>query len=197
MRFSAAYWRQHIFRPSLRYWSERRGHFHKNKTLFTERTKNRLADHGYPGLNGDLWVEREAECISSPHSARITRMLVWIRAHRNHRKGRYQNRYWNHESLESTRMVFLFNTNYQELATNFSWIIFKTTNLSNANRCGWDKNKKIREDSLNSWLKIKGFSEGFIRSRRPWLSAPVVGEVMTTGLLWTSRKSAFAKSVIF
>ena len=28
--------------------------------------------------------------------------------------------------------------------------------------------KKIREDSLNSWLKIKGFSEGFIRSRRPW-----------------------------
>ena len=33
VRFSADYWSQHIFRPSLRYWSERRGHFHQNKKI--------------------------------------------------------------------------------------------------------------------------------------------------------------------
>ena len=57
---------------------------------------------------------------------------------RNPQKGWWQNRYWNHESHESTRIGVV------------------------------GTRKKIREDSWDSWLKIKGFCVGFIRSRRPW-----------------------------
>ena len=56
------------------------------------------------------------------------------------------------------------------------------------NRCGWDKNKKIREDSWDSWLKMKGaFCVGYNKDKASVVSAPVVGEAMTTGLLWESR----------
>ena len=48
----------------------------------TKSTKKRLADHGQPRLNGYQWVEGEAECVSSPHSARIARIRVRIKAHR-------------------------------------------------------------------------------------------------------------------
>ena len=61
----------------------------------TKKTK-RINRSRITGLNGDWWVEGEAECVSSPHSARITRMLVRIKAHRNHgthRKERCQSRY--------------------------------------------------------------------------------------------------------
>ena len=96
------------------------------------------------GLSGYQWVEREAECVSSPHSARITRMLVRIMAHRTrrtHRKERCQNRY-----------VCAF----------------------------------------------RDFSVRLKMVKASVVSAPVVGEAMTTGLLWTSRKSVrFVKSVIF
>ena len=59
------------------------------------------------------------------------------------------------------------------------------------NECGRDKNKKIREDSKDSWLKMKGAFRGFCVSykkvKASVVSAPVVGEAMTTGLLCTSR----------
>ena len=50
-----------------------------------EKDEKEISRSRITGLNGDRWVEGEAECVSSPHSARIARMLVRIKAHRFHR----------------------------------------------------------------------------------------------------------------
>ena len=60
VRFSAAYWRQHIFRPSLRYWSERRGHFHQNKTKLCGLNRlHRLSAWPVKIIRWICWICRE------------------------------------------------------------------------------------------------------------------------------------------
>ena len=57
--------------------------------------------------------------------------------------------------------------------------------------------KKIREDTCRFVVKDERFLCGIYKVKASVVSAPVVGEAMTTGLLWESRKSVrIAKSVI-